>query len=654
MNRRRFTFSISAFLLAMIWPAALKAETLLEVGDYFGAGTDTVSVELALHNPDAAVAGLQFDLLWDRQDFSYLGMESAERTKGWLLEGRSYGTNGVRVVAYDLSGTRIAEGSGTILRLYFLPTGDKSFSSVGLTLDRVHLANDDGEPIDVRTRGGQVVLWSDQQSLHISDGGAQPGAQDTLAIVLDHLDPVSAFEFWIQDEPNLLKGVDVLPGEGFSGVDLSGWQISGSEDGEGNYTILGFTTVWQYLAAGSDTLCHVIYAVDSDAAFTDVNLELANVAVLDTLGNTLELESGSANFRVGAPPVWIDVPRDTLEFGTPIVLELQIENREALRYFQIDLEDTATIFDLDSTRFSVADWELLVFEPEAGNFQFIGYSPNQQLIPANTQSVLTLYMSPPDSGRESWYTLALEESVFRDSLDRPLAVNIAAVKLALMNPLQRPLWLTPPPGQTLDLNYDWLCGEELLFSWRPAGTSDFLPIAYLLQMQVDSQEYSFLRAVVNDTAVTIDLAGLLQDFQDQGLVYPAEFDLICSLTARKGGRESAAGDSIRIHFMIGTAVDPTDNGIADDFRLDPIAPNPFNSTATVRFALPREEMAEIVVLDLRGNRVAILLHERLPAGEHRLHWRGLDQNGMQAQSGLYFCVFRAGDSRLVRKMILLR
>jgi len=654
MNRQFCQSMVFVFLLAMVSQVQARSETILEVGDYFGAASDTISIDIMLTNPNRAVAGLQFDLTWDDHYLNYLGVENTARAGGWSLAEWQHGTDTIRVLAYDLSGTRIATGSGAILRVHFLPTDCKSFPRIKLTAEQVRLADDNGAPVAVSSRSGEIILANDQQSVRISDGSAEPGQNDTLAVVLDHLEAVSAFEMLIRDQPNHLRGVGILPGNRFDEEDLADWQISGSESDEGGYTILGFTTGSQYLTAGSDTLCQVIYAVDSDAAFTDVNLEFANLNVLDTLGNGLGLESGNASFRIGAPPVWIDAPADTLEFGTALSLDVVIENREALRYFQIEIADTAALFELDSAGFSVADWELLVLEPDKGKYQIVAYSPIQQLIPAHSRSVLTLAISPPDSGRESWYGLTLAESVFRDSLDRQLAVNSSTIELAMMNPLQTPLWTAPPNGQHLALNLDWLSGEELFFSWRPAGAVNFLTVDYTLQMQVESGNYSLVQTVVNDTAVAIDLAGLLQDFADQGLAYPVDFDLVSTLEAHKGGRDISAVDSVRLHFAIATAIDQRSQTAANEFRLHPIAPNPFNSAATIRFALAREEAVEIVVLDIRGQQVATLLSERLPAGEHRLQWQGLDQNGMPAKSGLYFCVLRAGASRLVRKMILLR
>ena len=43
-----------------------------------------------------------------------------------------------------------------------------------------------------------------------------------------------------------------------------------------------------------------------------------------------------------------------------------------------------------------------------------------------------------------------------------------------------------------------------------------------------------------------------------------------------------------------------------------------------------------------------------PAGRQSLDWNGSDDRGRATSSGIYFCEFRAGSKREVRRLVLTR
>jgi hypothetical protein len=65
------------------------------------------------------------------------------------------------------------------------------------------------------------------------------------------------------------------------------------------------------------------------------------------------------------------------------------------------------------------------------------------------------------------------------------------------------------------------------------------------------------------------------------------------------------------------------------------APNPFNPRTILSFELPAPARAEIRVLSLRGEEVAVLGGEVCAAGRHEQEWRGLDRAGRVVPSGAY-------------------
>ncbi|MFH2055530.1 MAG: T9SS type A sorting domain-containing protein [bacterium] len=83
-------------------------------------------------------------------------------------------------------------------------------------------------------------------------------------------------------------------------------------------------------------------------------------------------------------------------------------------------------------------------------------------------------------------------------------------------------------------------------------------------------------------------------------------------------------------------------------------PNPFNIETTVLFSLPRSSTVRLEVYDLLGRQITTLLEQYIPAGTHRLYWDGRDRQGREVCSGVYYCVLRAGQSSVTRKVLLLK
>jgi hypothetical protein len=89
--------------------------------------------------------------------------------------------------------------------------------------------------------------------------------------------------------------------------------------------------------------------------------------------------------------------------------------------------------------------------------------------------------------------------------------------------------------------------------------------------------------------------------------------------------------------------------IPKEFALDQNYPNPFNPSTVINFALPRESMVSLEVYNLIGQRVAVLVNEVKPAGYHSLRF-----NGASFSSGIYFYSLVTGDTKFLRKMVLVK
>ncbi|RQW02903.1 MAG: T9SS C-terminal target domain-containing protein [Calditrichaeota bacterium] len=78
-------------------------------------------------------------------------------------------------------------------------------------------------------------------------------------------------------------------------------------------------------------------------------------------------------------------------------------------------------------------------------------------------------------------------------------------------------------------------------------------------------------------------------------------------------------------------------------------PNPFNPKTVIRWQLAVGSPVNVTVYSITGEKVAILVNERQPAGKHTVTF-----DASRLASGIYWYVLTAGGHRLHRKMILVK
>jgi hypothetical protein len=85
------------------------------------------------------------------------------------------------------------------------------------------------------------------------------------------------------------------------------------------------------------------------------------------------------------------------------------------------------------------------------------------------------------------------------------------------------------------------------------------------------------------------------------------------------------------------------------FSLEQNYPNPFNAETTIEFTLPRSEVVEITIHNLRGEIIKTITNEEYDSGTHRVIWEATD-----LPSGSYTYKIKAGDFVDLKKSILLK
>jgi hypothetical protein len=108
-------------------------------------------------------------------------------------------------------------------------------------------------------------------------------------------------------------------------------------------------------------------------------------------------------------------------------------------------------------------------------------------------------------------------------------------------------------------------------------------------------------------------------------------------------------------LLIGyVSIDGEASTLPDHFMLEQNYPNPFNPTTSISYALPEQSTVKLTVFDIQGQEVIELRDETKPPGNYQVQWNGIDQQGNQVSTGVYFCRLEAGSFSQTIKMVLLR
>ncbi|UCE05126.1 MAG: T9SS type A sorting domain-containing protein [bacterium] len=92
----------------------------------------------------------------------------------------------------------------------------------------------------------------------------------------------------------------------------------------------------------------------------------------------------------------------------------------------------------------------------------------------------------------------------------------------------------------------------------------------------------------------------------------------------------------------------------DTCSLYPAYPNPFNSSTTIEFYLPKAQFVELNIFDILGRKVKNIISDKLDPGKHSKTWNGSDERGNVVAAGIYFVRMIAGEFKQSRKILLIK
>ena len=122
--------------------------------------------------------------------------------------------------------------------------------------------------------------------------------------------------------------------------------------------------------------------------------------------------------------------------------------------------------------------------------------------------------------------------------------------------------------------------------------------------------------------------------------------------------ESNDPSAARLDYPVTLQVvsDPTDVAAAQptQFALVLANGNPVRGNVQLRLAVPRREMLDVRVFDVRGAQVRRMLYQPRDPGYHPLTWDGRDDRGVRVAGGVYFVRLRAAALDRTVRVVLVR
>ena len=107
-------------------------------------------------------------------------------------------------------------------------------------------------------------------------------------------------------------------------------------------------------------------------------------------------------------------------------------------------------------------------------------------------------------------------------------------------------------------------------------------------------------------------------------------------------------------WTVGTGALDINSQLINKFELSDNYPNPFNPSTNINFSIANYGEVKLVVFDALGREVNELVSGIYTPGSYNVVWNGVDYNGNEMSSGMYFYRLDAGDFTQTKKMLFMK
>jgi membrane-bound inhibitor of C-type lysozyme len=252
-----------------------------------------------------------------------------------------------------------------------------------------------------------------------------------------------------------------------------------------------------------------------------------------------------------------------------------------------------------------------------------------------------------------WFYLNMEEMVqfeslaelIVDLLAQPMPTSLAAVQDATATNYR-----VDSEAALIDLTTDYeIVAARFTFSYDTMYQFESIGLNPALAEQM------MIKKVVADGKIYVDVIAL-------GGFVPAEVGSIFSVAFRDTDHQTAGltleqvqtadrDGNVRIEAAKVNRI-----ALPKAYSLSQNSPNPFNPSTTIKYQVPEGSAArvQIVVYNIRGQKVVTLVDELKESGDYSVNWNGQSSSGQRVSSGVYFYRMSAGEFSAMRKMVIVK
>jgi len=190
---------------------------------------------------------------------------------------------------------------------------------------------------------------------------------------------------------------------------------------------------------------------------------------------------------------------------------------------------------------------------------------------------------------------------------------------------------------------DTTSGKKAFYVGSIRDTLNLISKIHDVLYRVDENDGTWNSATWSDTSWNV-LADVNPMFVD-----PENSDY----SLQDGSAAKGAGDDGKDLGYLGDIATAIQNEVVQQvpqtYSLNQNYPNPFNPTTTIRYNIPKSENVRISVYNVLGQEVAVLLNEKVNAGNHTVEFKAANLS-----SGIYIYRMEAGSFTSYKKMIIMK
>jgi hypothetical protein len=192
-------------------------------------------------------------------------------------------------------------------------------------------------------------------------------------------------------------------------------------------------------------------------------------------------------------------------------------------------------------------------------------------------------------------------------------------------------WMHPARPQNLVAEYDT---DHIYLSWNANSEPD-LAGYNIYQSDLSGGPYTKLNDIPVTDTTYCDYAGSMEDFY-------------CVTAVIKANAESRLSNEAFAQVSADDALEPNNQTFYN-------YPNPFNPITTIYFTTKNAKNAELIIYNLKGQKVKKLEIRNLKLGISEVVWNGKDDSDKPVSSGIYFYqLVNEMNKSNIKKMLLLK